>query len=158
MMSVGESLRRERLKRNLELEQISQELKISSKFLDAIEEERFETLPGGVFAKSFVRQYARFLGLDEDELAGEVQRVVGPALSVGQGVVHVTWQIEADNLMLRWEERKGPAIEKTPTSEGFGSILVRRSIVGQLGGELDYIWKPEGFSAFISIPIERLSS
>ena len=41
---------------------------------------------------------------------------------------------------------------------GFGSILVRRSIVGQLGGELDYIWKPEGFSAFISIPMERLSS
>jgi two-component sensor histidine kinase len=80
------------------------------------------------------------------------------ALSVGQGVVHVAWQIEADNLMLRWEERKGPAIEKTPTSEGFGSILVRRSIVGQLGGELDYIWKPEGFSAFISIPMERLSS
>jgi hypothetical protein len=28
-------------------------------------------------------------------------------------VVHVTWQIEADNLMLRWEERKGPGIEKT---------------------------------------------
>lgn len=80
------------------------------------------------------------------------------ALSIGQGLVHVTWQIEADNLLLRWEERKGPGIEKTPTGEGFGSILVRRSIVGQLGGELDYIWKPEGFSAFISIPMERLSS
>jgi len=80
------------------------------------------------------------------------------ALSIGQGSVHVTWQIEADNLLLRWEERQGPGIEKTPTSEGFGSILVRRSIVGQLGGELDYIWKPEGFSAFISIPMERLSS
>jgi len=80
------------------------------------------------------------------------------ALSIDQGLVHVTWQIEADNLLLRWEERKGPGLEKTPTSEGFGSILVRRSIVGQLGGELDYIWKPEGFSAFISIPMERLSS
>jgi two-component sensor histidine kinase len=45
-----------------------------------------------------------------------------------------------------------------PTSEGFGSILVRRTIVCQLGGELDYIWKPEGFSAFISIPMERLSN
>jgi two-component sensor histidine kinase len=78
------------------------------------------------------------------------------ALSIGEGLVNVTWQIEGDNLLLRWEERKGPAIEKTPTSEGFGSILIRRSIVGQLGGELDYIWKPEGFSAFISIPMERL--
>ena len=79
------------------------------------------------------------------------------ALSIEQGLVHVTWQIEADNLLLRWEEHKGPRIEKTPTSEGFGSILVRRTIVGQLGGEFDYIWKPEGFSAFISMPMERLS-
>ena len=73
-----------------------------------------------------------------------------------QGLVYVTWQIEADNLLLRWEERKGPGIEKTPTSEGFGSILVRRTIVGQLGGELADIW--EAGSAFISIPMERLSS
>ena len=73
-------------------------------------------------------------------------------------MIHVTWQIEAGNLLLWWEERKGPGIEKTPASEEFGSILVRRSVVGQLGGELDYIWKPEGFSAFISIPMERLSS
>ena len=36
------------------------------------------------------------------------------ALSVGKGVVHVAWQMEADNLMLRWEESKGPAIERRP--------------------------------------------
>src|SRR5260370_17236770 len=73
------------------------------------------------------------------------------ALSVAQGVVHVTWQIEADNLMLRWEERKGPGIEKTPTSEGFGSILVRRSIVGQFALKLTVISKPKGLSPFFSI-------
>ena len=78
MISVGETLRRERLRRNLELERISAELKISPRFLEAIEEEKFERLPGGVFAKSFVRQYARLLGLDEEELAGEVQRTLQP--------------------------------------------------------------------------------
>ena len=78
MSSIGESLRRERRRRNLELDQISQELRISPRFLEAIEEEQFEKLPAGVFAKSFVRQYARFLGLDEDELAEEVQRVLEP--------------------------------------------------------------------------------
>jgi cytoskeleton protein RodZ len=46
--------------------------------LDAIEDDRFERLPGGVFAKSFVRQYAHLLGLDEDELAAEVQRMYQP--------------------------------------------------------------------------------
>ncbi|HYW43450.1 MAG TPA: RodZ domain-containing protein [Bryobacteraceae bacterium] len=80
-MSVGETLRRERLKRNLELSQISQELKISLRFLEAIEEEQFDKLPGGVFAKSFVRQYARLLELDEDELAAEVQHILEPQSS-----------------------------------------------------------------------------
>jgi two-component sensor histidine kinase len=50
------------------------------------------------------------------------------ALSIGQGLVHVTWQIEADNLLLRWE---GPRIEKTPTSEGLGSTLVPRGPKGE---------------------------
>jgi len=38
------------------------------------------------------------------------------ALSIGEGLVHVTWQIEADNFLLRWEEHKGPGIEKMPTT------------------------------------------
>lgn len=78
MTSIGETLRAERKKRNLELDQISRELKISSRFLDAIETEQFGKLPGGVFAKSFVRQYARLLGLDEEELAAQMQRVLEP--------------------------------------------------------------------------------
>jgi cytoskeleton protein RodZ len=89
MSSVGETLRRERLRRNLGLDQISRELKISTRFLDAIEEERFERLPAGVFAKSFVRQYARYLGLDEDEVVAEVQRILAPPATVG---VYAFWQ------------------------------------------------------------------
>src|SRR6266699_772896 len=69
MTSVGETLRSERLKRNLSLDQISRELKISGRFLEAIETEHFERLPGGLFAKSFVRQYARLLELDDEDLA-----------------------------------------------------------------------------------------
>src|SRR5262245_35402666 len=79
MIPVGETLRRERLKRHLELDQISNELKISSRMLEAIEEERFDRLPGGVFAKAFVRQYARLLGLDEEELANQAQQKIEPA-------------------------------------------------------------------------------
>jgi cytoskeleton protein RodZ len=79
MSSVGETLRRERLRKDMSLEQISRETKISARLLEAIESDRFELLPGGVFAKSFVRQYARFLGLDEEELAGEVEKAINPA-------------------------------------------------------------------------------
>src|SRR5215813_12588660 len=79
MTSIGETLRREREKRNLDLDQVSRELKISTRFLEAIEGENFDRLPGGVFAKSFVRQYARMLDLDEDEAAAQVQRTIAPS-------------------------------------------------------------------------------
>ena len=78
MSSVGETLRRERLRRELSLEQISRETKISARLLEAIENEEFDRLPGGVFAKSFARQYARYLGLDEEEAASEVEKAIHP--------------------------------------------------------------------------------
>lgn len=78
MASIGETLRRERQKRNLELTSVAQELRISVRFLAAIENEEFDKLPGGIFSKSFVRQYAAFLGLDADGLVAEFQNAVEP--------------------------------------------------------------------------------
>jgi cytoskeleton protein RodZ len=78
MTSIGDTLRRERMRRNLELANIASELKISVRFLTAIEGEDFGKLPGGVFTKSFIRQYAAFLGLDGDELTAELQRTMEP--------------------------------------------------------------------------------
>jgi cytoskeleton protein RodZ len=78
MKSIGEALRQERLRRNLELRQISDELKISSRMLAAIEAEQFERLPGGVFSRSFVRQYAQYLGLSAEEVGAFVDRVLDP--------------------------------------------------------------------------------
>ena len=89
MTSVGETLRRARLQRNLELNRIADELKISTSMLKAIEEERFDKLPGGVFARSFVRQYARLLELDEDEIVSELKHVLQPVAEVPE-VVHAT--------------------------------------------------------------------
>ncbi len=82
MTSVGETLRRERLRRNLALDQISRELKINPRMLEAIEAEEFDKLPGTIFAKNFVRQYAHLLGLDEEEMAGEVQRALQPSSEI----------------------------------------------------------------------------
>ena len=78
VVGVGESLRHERLKRNLELGQISNELKIALRFLEAIESEHFEKLPGRLFAKNFVRQSARMVNLDEDYLVAQLQRTLDP--------------------------------------------------------------------------------
>ncbi len=74
MGSFGENLRREREMRGVTLQEISAATKISVRFLKSIESEEFSKLPGGIFSRSFVRAYARYLGLDEDPLLEEFQQ------------------------------------------------------------------------------------
>ncbi len=112
MSSIGETLRGERRKRNLELDQVSRELKIPRRFLEAIEDERFEGLPAGVFVKNFVRQYANLLGLDGEAIAAEAQRAMAPqplpgepgGLGAAQPEIHLprmeTWESIGDRR--RW--------------------------------------------------------
>lgn len=57
--------------RGIALQEISDATKIGKRMLDAIETERFERLPGGVFNRAFVRQYARYLGLDEEHVVAD---------------------------------------------------------------------------------------
>src|SRR5260370_29519693 len=65
MSAFGERLRREREMRGITLDEISESTKISRRHLESLEREDFDSLPGGLFNKGFVRSYARFLGLDE---------------------------------------------------------------------------------------------
>ncbi len=67
MGSFGERLRREREKRGVSLEEIAGSTKIGTRSLRALEDDAFDSLPGGIFNKGFVRAYARTLGLDEGQ-------------------------------------------------------------------------------------------
>jgi cytoskeleton protein RodZ len=67
----GDRLRREREMRGITLDEIAESTKISRRHLEALERERFDQLPGGVFAKGFVRAYAHFLGIDEDQAVAD---------------------------------------------------------------------------------------
>lgn len=71
MASFGETLRRERELRGVSLREIADSTKISARFLAAIEDDRVEILPGGVFRRSFVREYARALGLDPERVVAD---------------------------------------------------------------------------------------
>jgi cytoskeleton protein RodZ len=82
MPAFGENLRREREMRGVSLEEISGATKISIRFLSAIENEEFSTLPGGIFARSFVRTYARYLGLDEERVMAEYQLAAQPTVDL----------------------------------------------------------------------------
>jgi cytoskeleton protein RodZ len=75
MTSIGDRLRRERLQNRISLDTISRDTKIGVRMLEAIEADQFEKLPGGVFRRSFVLQYARALGLDPDEISEELKQL-----------------------------------------------------------------------------------
>lgn len=67
----GEHLRREREMRGVSLDEIAAATRISTRFLEALESEQWDRLPGGAFNRGFIRSIARFLGIDEDALVAE---------------------------------------------------------------------------------------
>jgi len=71
MFQLGSSLREARARRGLELAQVAAETRIRARYLQALEEERFELLPGSVYAKGFLRAYADYLGLDSQRYVDE---------------------------------------------------------------------------------------
>jgi cytoskeleton protein RodZ len=75
MDSIGERLRAERLRRGFDLQQIAEFTKINIVMLEAIEADDLESLPGIFFTRSFVRQYARALDLDEASFEPELNRL-----------------------------------------------------------------------------------
>ena len=78
--SFGERLKRERELREVTLEEITAATRIGPRFLEALENEEWEKLPGGVFNRGFVRSVARYLGLDEEVLLGEYDLAHGAQL------------------------------------------------------------------------------
>ena len=71
MGQFGNKFRQTREKKQLSLEDVSKVLKISARMLEAIEEENFDLLPGGIFNKGFIRSYAQHLELDPEEAVAD---------------------------------------------------------------------------------------
>jgi len=71
MATFGDNLRRERELRGISLREIADATKISVRFLQALESDRIDVLPGGLFRRTFVRQYAKQVGLDPERMVAE---------------------------------------------------------------------------------------
>ena len=74
MVRAGERLCEERIKKGLTLEEVSKATKIRLSFLTYIEKGEYKKLPSGAYAHGFVRNYAKFLGLAENELLALFKR------------------------------------------------------------------------------------
>ena len=78
------------------------------------------------------------------------------ALSTPGGRIDVSWTVSTGKLELRWEERDGPTVHGPPAREGFGSMLARRSLNGQLQGDLAFDWDKQGLTVRLWAALERL--
>ena len=68
MSSFGEEFKRERELREISLRDVAGATKINLRFLEALECNEFEHLPGGLFNRGFVRSYAEFIGVDPEAM------------------------------------------------------------------------------------------
>jgi cytoskeleton protein RodZ len=64
VFEIGNSLREARLRQGLDLARVEDDTKIRAKYLQALEDERFDVLPAETYVKGFLRTYAEYLGLD----------------------------------------------------------------------------------------------
>jgi cytoskeletal protein RodZ len=78
MASLGQKLKEERLRQGQQLRSIADDLRIVSRYLEAIEAEDWKQLPGGFFNRSFIRQYAQSLGFDPAKIEEEFASIVKP--------------------------------------------------------------------------------
>jgi len=120
--TFGERLKRERELREVSLEEVAKGTRIAERFLEALENEQWEKLPGGVFGRGFVRSIARYLGLSEENLLSEYDLARG----------------ESSSLPLQKSEERIPSTPRwIPTAAALLLITLLAGLI--VGGR--YAWK-----------------
>jgi cytoskeletal protein RodZ len=111
---VGNSLREARIRRGLSIKDVEDVTKIRSKYLEALEEDDFEVLPGPTYVKGFLRTYATFLKLNADALVDQYRSQYEPR--------------NDDPAVLRADLTRSPRSRSGSASSGSGKS--RRSLAG----------------------------
>jgi PAS domain S-box-containing protein len=78
------------------------------------------------------------------------------ALSATTGQIKVHCADRGETVVITWSEHGGPPVAPPAGDKGFGDLLVRTTVSGQLGGEVSREWNPEGLVIRLSVPRERL--
>ena len=71
MFEIGNTLREARVRRNLTLQQVEEDTKIRVRYVQAMENEDFDVMPGATYVRGFLRTYSEYLALDPEVIVGE---------------------------------------------------------------------------------------
>jgi cytoskeletal protein RodZ len=80
-LTLGEKLRQAREERGFTLSEVAEQTRISSLYLESIENDDYKILPGGIFNKGFVKSFAKFVGVNEQEALADYTRMIAQAES-----------------------------------------------------------------------------
>lgn len=130
MTSFGASLRRERELRGVSLQEIAAATKIGVRMLEAIEGDRLDKLPQGLFVRGFVREYARFLALDEQKILTEL-----------------SFHAPADPVSEQTSGQPGPKI-----SNRLAARLTNAGLAGSVFAVVGFLIMSPGLSGRVSAP------
>jgi cytoskeleton protein RodZ len=137
--TIGEQLRKARLAQNLDLSQIAEETKIGKYYLEAIEANQIERLPGLFFYKAFVRQYSKVLKVDGKKLESQINAEHGtPDVSV----VELRQSRLLSSPALQAANSVGGDLRLVLAAVGLIAVLV--------GGSLIYTWTQRPVQTVVS--------
>lgn len=108
---TGDTLRQERERQELTIQDVEKGTSIRAVYIEALEKGEYDKLPGEVYAKGFVKNYANFLNLNADELAKEFAAEITPP------VVEVAEDVPVEEEKVVVEETPKPKQSKTKITE-----------------------------------------
>jgi len=142
--TIGEQLRIAREQRGVPLREVSDQTRISIHYLEAIETNDYKRLPGGIFNRSFVKAYARYIGYDEKKAVEGYSRYIrdqgetsedvpstpyhskvytdtpatrSPILTVVLAIVILAILTFGALALLKWYQRRSAELHRSPFSQ-----------------------------------------
>ena len=120
-MEIGRILRQVREEKGLTLEQAEEKTKIRRKYIEALENEKYEVLPGPVYVRAFIRTYAKYLDLNGDLLVQELPRDLGDARITSEDVEEKKPEVQESKMRDILAKRR--AVRKTADKETESEII-----------------------------------
>ena len=133
---IGDILRQERERQHLTIKDIEQGTSIRGLYLEAIEQGDYETLPGDVYTKGFIRNYANFLKIDADDCVRRYVLENHPDQVPAEPVKAEASRQEQDTVQ---EDGESSSLQDAPkrksgSSRGFGVVFALVAVAALLGG------------------------
>ena len=146
MPTLGEELKRRREERQITLNEISEATRIGIRFLKAIDSDNYSVLPGGIFTRSFIRAYAKEIGMDEEEAISLYNQQTAPPVTEtgsaasgqppgGRLSSSASSAKKTPSIIYASEPERArsSSMSRTPTRTNWGTIIIAAGILVIIG-------------------------